>query len=58
MFVLGDLAASRGNKKFSLLILDDVFEKLDEEISDSIIAVLKMMIAGSEGLPKSDGEDK
>ena len=54
MFVLGDIAASRSNKKFSLLILDDIFEKLDEEISDSIIAVLKMMIAGSEGLPKRE----
>lgn len=54
MFVLGDLAASRSNKKFSLLILDDVFEKLDEEISDSIITVLKMMIAGSEGLPQRE----
>ena len=43
MFVLGDLAASRSNKRFSILILDDVFEKLDELICESIINVLRAM---------------
>lgn len=44
MMVLGDLAASRSSNKFSMLVLDDVFEKLDEDISDSIIRVLKAMV--------------
>lgn len=54
MFVLGDLAASRSNKRFSMLILDDVFEKLDEEICDSIISALKMMLTGSASLPQRE----
>jgi DNA repair exonuclease SbcCD ATPase subunit len=55
MFVLGDLAASRNNKRFSLLILDDVFEKLDEEVCDSVIGVLRMMTRGNnKGLPKRE----
>ncbi len=44
MFVLGDLAASRLNKRVSILILDDVFEKLDEAVCNNIIQVLKMMV--------------
>ena len=44
MFVLGDLAASRSSKRFSLLILDEVFERLDESICDSIMRVLKAMV--------------
>ena len=43
MFVLGDLAANRLNKRVSILILDDVFEKLDDATCNSIIKVLKMM---------------
>jgi DNA repair exonuclease SbcCD ATPase subunit len=43
MFVLGDLAARRSNKRFTLLILDDVFEKLDTEICDSINGILRAM---------------
>ena len=43
MFVLGDLAARRSNKRFTLLILDDVFEKLDTEICDSINNILRIM---------------
>jgi DNA repair exonuclease SbcCD ATPase subunit len=45
MFVLGDLAASRLNNRVSLLILDDVFEKLDEESCASVINVLRMMVS-------------
>lgn len=48
MFVLGDLAASRSNKRFSILILDDVFEKLDESICESIINVLRAMTSDTE----------
>jgi DNA repair exonuclease SbcCD ATPase subunit len=44
MFVLGDLAASRTSKRFSLLILDEVFERLDESICDSVIRVLQAMV--------------
>ena len=55
MFVLGDLAASRSNRRFSVLILDDVFEKLDEEICDSIIKILHTMTSQStEGLPRRE----
>jgi DNA repair exonuclease SbcCD ATPase subunit len=55
MFVLGDLAASRSNKRFSVLILDDVFEKLDEDICDSIIRVLQTMTSNdTEGLPRRE----
>lgn len=43
MFVLGDLAASRLNKSVSLLVLDDIFEKLDAQVCESVINVLKMM---------------
>jgi DNA repair exonuclease SbcCD ATPase subunit len=51
MFVLGDLAASRSNKKVSVLILDDVFEKLDEEICDSVIRVLGTMVSKTGDIP-------
>jgi len=51
MFVLGDLAASRSNKKVSILILDDVFEKLDEEICDSVIRVLNSMVSKTNNIP-------
>jgi len=55
MFTLGDLAASRSNKRFSVLILDDVFEKLSEEICESIIRVLKTMVStNTEGLPRRE----
>lgn len=43
LFVLGELASNRLNKRVSILILDDVFEKLDDETCNSIIKVLKMM---------------
>ncbi len=43
MFVLGDLAASRSSKRFSILILDEVFERLDRSICQSIVRVLKAM---------------
>jgi DNA repair exonuclease SbcCD ATPase subunit len=50
--VLGDLASSRNSKRFSLLILDDVFEKLSDRVCDSIIRVLRKMVSGDpEGLP-------
>ena len=44
MFVLGDLAASRLNNRISLLILDDVFEKLDNKTCDSVIKILHTMV--------------
>jgi DNA repair exonuclease SbcCD ATPase subunit len=53
MFVLGDLAARRSNKRFTLLILDDVFEKLDMDICDSINNVLKIMT-----IPKVDRDEE
>jgi|GEM_PF-4356101 len=49
MFVLGDLASSRNSNKFSLLILDDVFEKLSERVCDSIIRVLRKMVSKDAG---------
>jgi DNA repair exonuclease SbcCD ATPase subunit len=48
MFVLGDLAASRLNKRVALLILDDIFEKLDDAVCESIVKVLRMMITPRE----------
>ncbi|OGM09302.1 hypothetical protein A2Z67_05165 [Candidatus Woesebacteria bacterium RBG_13_36_22] len=48
MFVLGDLASSRSSKRFSILVLDEVFERLDEEICDRVIQVLKSMIYGEQ----------
>ncbi len=48
MFILGDLASSRSSKRFSILVLDEVFERLDEEICDKVIYVLKSMISGNE----------
>jgi DNA repair exonuclease SbcCD ATPase subunit len=53
MFCLGDLAASRLNKRVSLLILDDVFEKLSEDVCESIIKVLRMMVT-----PKDKREEE
>ena len=46
MFVLGDLASSRSSKRFSILVMDEVFERLDEEICDKVIYVLRSMISG------------
>lgn len=43
MFVMGELAASRLNKRVSILILDDVFEKLDRHVCGAVIQVLKQM---------------
>lgn len=55
LFVLGHLAASRSSKRFSTLILDDVFEKLDEEICDSIMRGLNMMVStNEENIPKRE----
>lgn len=55
MFTLGDLAASRSNKRLSTLILDDVFEKLDEEVCKSIIRILKTMTSSdTQGLPRRE----
>lgn len=48
LFVLGDLAANRFNKRVSLLILDDVFEKLDDTACESIIHVLELMATKKE----------
>jgi DNA repair exonuclease SbcCD ATPase subunit len=43
MFVLGDLASSRSSKRFSILVMDEVFERLDLDICDKIIGVLRSM---------------
>jgi len=50
MFILGDLASSRSSKRFSILVLDEVFERLDEEICDKVIYVLRSMVSGSFGM--------
>jgi DNA repair exonuclease SbcCD ATPase subunit len=47
MFVLGDLASSRSSKRFSILVMDEIFERLDEEICDKVICVLRSMIGGN-----------
>jgi DNA repair exonuclease SbcCD ATPase subunit len=47
MFVLGDLASSRSSKRFSILVMDEVFERLDEEICDKVIYVLRSKISGN-----------
>lgn len=54
MFVLSDLVVCRNSRRFSLLVLDDVFEKLDEWICDSIMGLLRGMIKGEGGLYKRD----
>ena len=50
MFILGNLAGSRSSKRFSILVLDEVFERLDEDICDKVIYVLRSMISGSFGM--------
>jgi DNA repair exonuclease SbcCD ATPase subunit len=50
MFILGDLASSRSSKRFSILVLDEVFERLDEEICDKVIYVLRSMVSGCFGM--------
>jgi len=53
LFVLGELASNRLNKRVSVLILDDVFEKLDDLTCNSIIKVLKMMV-----IPKENRDEE